>query len=57
MQLTSLEVLTKLDLLLKEVLLREALYGKDLEEKLYIRKIYLRGFTNRKQQADISKIV
>jgi len=56
LHLTSLEALTKLDLSLEESSLRKALYGKNLEEKLYIRKMHLRGLTNKKQQADISKI-
>ena len=57
LHLTSLEALTKLDLLLEEGSLRKALYGENPEEKLHIRKMHLRDLTNKKQQADISKIV
>ena len=56
LHLTSLEALTKLDLSLEEGSLRKALYGENPEEKLHIRKMHLRGLTNKKQQADISKI-
>ena len=49
-------MLTKLDLSLEDNALREALYGENSEEKMHIRKMHLRGLTNKKQHADICKI-
>ncbi|CAG8695344.1 3897_t:CDS:1, partial [Scutellospora calospora] len=54
-QLTSLEALTKLDLILSEVSLKETIYDAELEEKLRNRKIYLRGSTSIKQLTSLSK--
>jgi ribonuclease HI len=56
LQLTRLKVLSKLDILLEEKPLNEALYGKDYEAKMHNRKLHLRGFTNIRQLTDISKI-
>ncbi|CAG8701659.1 11287_t:CDS:1, partial [Scutellospora calospora] len=40
-----LEALTKLDLILSEISLKEVIYGTELREKMNNRKMYLRGLT------------
>ena len=46
----------KLDLSLDENSLKEAIYGIKSEEKLYNRKMHLRGFTNIKQLTCLSRV-
>ena len=52
-QLTRLEALTKLDILLEESTFRKAILGHDLRSMISNRKMYLRGFTNVNQQKEI----
>ena len=56
-QLTSLEVLTKLDLVLSENSLKEVTYGTGLDEKQHNRKMHLRGLTSIKQLTSLSKVM
>jgi hypothetical protein len=54
--LTDLDTLTKLDLSLNTNALKEAIYGLDSGIRLHNRKLHLRGFTNAKQLANVSRI-
>ena len=56
-QLTSLEVLTKLDLVLSVNSLKEVTYGIGLDEKQHNRKMYLRRLTSIKQLTSLSKVI
>ena len=56
-QLTSLEVLTKLDLVLNDNSLKEITYGTGLDEKQHNRKMHLRGLTSIKQLTSLSKVM
>ena len=56
-QLTGLEVLTKLDLVLSENSLKEVTYGTGLDEKKHNRKMHLRGLTSIKQLTSLSKVI
>src|SRR5205085_3417970 len=56
-QLTSLEVLTKLDLVLSENSLKEVTYGTVLDEKQHNRKMHLRELTSIKQLTSLSKVM
>ena len=47
----------KLNLSFDENSLKEAIYSIKLEEKLYNRKMYLRGFTNIKQLTCLSRVI
>ena len=55
-QLTGLKVLSQYDISLNTNLLKEAIFRKQLNTNLYNRRLLLRGFTNIKQQKEISKI-
>ena len=55
-QLTGLEVLSRHDISLNTNLLKEAIFGKQRNTNLYNRRLLLRGFTNIKQQKEITKI-
>jgi hypothetical protein len=56
LQLTRLDALTKLDILLDENLFREAVYDKEINTSLYNRKMHLRGLTNISQQKEVTKL-
>jgi ribonuclease HI len=56
-QLTRLDILTKVNLSLNEDLIKETIFGKDPEARMYNRKMHLRGFTNINQIVDVSRLV
>ena len=55
--MTGLEVLSKLDILLDLNTLRNAVYSTNPKQKIYNKKLHLRGFTYARQLANVSKIV
>ena len=56
-QLTSLKVLTKLDLVLSENSLKEVTYSTGLDEKQHNRKMHLRELTSIKQLTSLNKVM
>src|SRR5439155_26620917 len=55
-QLMELEVLAQHNISLNTNLLKEAIFRKQRNTNLYNRRLLLRGFTNIKQQKEITKI-
>jgi hypothetical protein len=56
-QLTRLEALSKLDIILNENIFREAILGKEQETRKLNRKMFMRGLSNNKQQNEIYSLI